>query len=391
MKKKIFNSLYLLTTIIVLTSLMFPLQVNANENDTMSGKITTYLGEDLQTRIPSDELVYHIMNKTFYIKNALSGQYLDVSNAIAQNGTNVQQYKYNGSNAQRWYINYNGDGTFTFYSNVGNNMVLDISNASSENGANLQIYEYNGTDAQKFKIGGTDSAVYAIVTKVSNYAKGISTCNAGCEQGENVHQYYYGGYWNERWILEPVVRDVDLGAKYANDNYNFYVSAYPNLTEMGGDCTNFVSQAMLASGTHYIDNWKVYRKNNDYNNPKYSWQLNKSWELSDPSPWISAEAFKKYWINNCSGAYKATGAQILENPSIAWNASINQGDVIQLAKRNNDGSIGETHHSMYISGYTYDGTNNTYLLTYHSVNVLMRSLLDICRDYQNEYFLFYAF
>ena len=46
---------------------------------------------------------------------------------------------------------------------------------------------------------------------------------------------------------------------------------------------------------------------------------------------------------------------------------------------------------MYVSGYVNDGTNNTYLLTYHSNNVLNKSLLDICRSYPDEYFLFYLF
>ncbi len=385
MRKRIAIIIYIAITIF----LLFQNQVLAKENIQKLEELN-FLGEDNNARITSDNLIYHIMNKTFYIKNALSGQYLDVSNGQSTNGTNVHQYKYNGTNAQRWYINYNNDGTFSFFSNVGNNMVLDISNASTENGANVHIYEYNGTDAQKFKIGGTDSAVYVIVTKVSNYTKAISTCNAGCDLGENVHQYNYIGAWNERWILEPVEKDVDLGAKYAMDNYNSYVPAYPNLTNMGGDCTNFVSQAMLASGIHMRDNWNIHRKNTKYSTPS-RYQFNESWEATDPSPWISAQEFREYWKNNISAGYKATGSQILENPALAWNIPFSEGDVIQMANRKSDGSLGESHHSMYVSGYVNDGTNNTYLLTYHSNNVLNKSLLDICRSYPDEYFLFYLF
>ena len=146
-----------------------------------------------KTRLTESEVVYHVMNKKFYIKNAFSGQYLDVSNGTAESFTNVHQYPYNGTAAQRWYINYNGDGTFTLYSDVGNNMVLDIDNANPNNGANAHIYEYNGTDAQKFKIGTTDASTYVIVSKVSNFTRSLSTCNSGCTAGENVHQYDYGG------------------------------------------------------------------------------------------------------------------------------------------------------------------------------------------------------
>ena len=99
----------------------------------------------------------------------------------------------------------------------------------------------------------------------------------------------------------------------------------------------------------------------------------------------------EYWKNYISAGYKATGSQILENPALAWNIPFSEGDVIQMANRKSDGSLGESHHSMYVSGYVNDGTNNTYLLTYHSNNVLNKSLLDICRSYPNEYFLFYLF
>lgn len=403
MKKRFVKfSFFIALVIIIASSLLFyPTQVkaaensntvalNTNEND--DGEIIEYLGDTPQTRITSSDVVYHIMNKSFYIKNAYSGQYLDVSNGIASNYTNVWQYPYNGTASQRWYINYNGDGTFTFYSELGNNMVLDIDNGSPNNEANVHIYEYNGTDAQKFKIGSTSSSTYVIVTKVSNYDKSISTCYSGCTVGENVHQYDYAGLWSERWILEPVEKDVDLGALYAMDNYNSYVQAFPNLTNIGGDCTNFASQCMLASGIHPVDNWNILRKNGNYTDINNVSQLNDSWLVTDPSPWISAEEFKNYWVSHVSnGAYKATGQQILDNPEIAWNAPVTQGCVIQIAKKTLLGDVGTAHHSMYISGYINDGTHDTYALTYHSTNTLQTTLLDVCSRYPNEYFLFYAF
>lgn len=391
MNKKKTKSVYFILLLVVLTIFtLFPIPVNAIADNEEKAEITGYLGEMPKTRLTESEVVYHVMNKKFYIKNAFSGQYLDVSNGTAESFTNVHQYPYNGTAAQRWYINYNGDGTFTLYSDVGNNMVLDIDNANPNNGANAHIYEYNGTDAQKFKIGTTDASTYVIVSKVSNFTRSLSTCNSGCTAGENVHQYDYGGYWSERWLLEPVEKDVDLGAKYAMDNYDKTVRAYPRFTNsFGGDCTNFVSQCMLASGIHSRDNWYILRKNGNYTEINTVDQLNNSWSLSDPSPWISAKEFKNYWAEHADGAYKATGKQILDNPEIAWNAPISQGCVVQLAKKTLFGNVGDAHHSMYISGYIFDGTNDTYGLTYHSTDTLFVSLLDVCRANQNEYFLFY--
>ena len=391
----------ILSAIMSITLLNYSTSVNANYEGVISEKnnneeeIIGYVGELEPSRITSSDAINHIMNRTFYIKNAFSGQYLDVSNGTAESFTNVQQYPYNGSAAQRWYISRNEEEKcFTFYSDVGNNMALDIDNASPDNGANAHIHEYNGTDAQKFRIGYTNSSTYVLITKVSNYTKSISTCNSGCEMGENVHQYDYAGLWSERWILEPVEKDVDLGALYAMNNYDKTVQAYPRFTmDFGGDCTNFVSQCMLASGIHFREDWQILRKNGNYTEINNIEQLNNSWSLSDPSPWISAVEFQKFWVPRIStGVYKATGQAILDNPNMVWNSPVTQGCVVQIAKKGVfSNEVKEAHHSMYISGYINDGTYNTYGLTYHSKDTQFISLLDVCKNYKNEYFLFYTF
>lgn len=391
MKNKLLKKICIILIMIMSILVSFQVEASSKEENT-EGRIVGFLGEGANARITSSDVVYHIMNKKFYIKNAFSGFYLDVANGEMSAGTNVHQYKYNATAAQRWYISYNDDGTFSFYSEVGNNMVLDIAGGSPNNGANAQIYTANGSDAQKFKIGYTDSSTYVIVSKISNYGKSISTCNSGCELGENVHQYDYAGLWSERWILEPVEKDVDLGAKYAMDNYNNYVMAYPNLTGLGGDCTNFASQAMLASGIHFNDNWIIYRKNANNSNISNVNQLNDSWALTDPSPWISAKEFREYWKNRVTqGAFKATGSEILENPQKIWdNIPITQGCIIQMAKKTLFGELGDSHHTMYVSGYINNGEYSTYAVTYHSVNTQFKSLIDVCRAHPDEYFLFYT-
>lgn len=151
MNKKKTKSVYFILLLVVLTIFtLFPIPVNAIADNEEKAEITGYLGETPKTRLTESEVVYHVMNKKFYIKNAFSGQYLDVSNGTAESFTNVHQYPYNGTAAQRWYINYNGDGTFTLYSDVGNNMVLDIDNANPNNGANAHIYEYKPANKSQY-------------------------------------------------------------------------------------------------------------------------------------------------------------------------------------------------------------------------------------------------
>ncbi len=80
-----------------------------------------------------------------------SGKVLDVVGGKIENCTNVQQYEYNGSNAQKWQIVDAGNGYVSFVS-LCNGLYLDVARASTVNGANIQVYESNGTDSQKFKI-----------------------------------------------------------------------------------------------------------------------------------------------------------------------------------------------------------------------------------------------
>lgn len=84
------------------------------------------------------------------VRNAGSGKVLDVYAAGTAAGTNVQQYAPNNSNAQRWVIVSNGDGTFTLMSALGRNLVLDLWGDSTSNGTNADVYTANGTAAQKF-------------------------------------------------------------------------------------------------------------------------------------------------------------------------------------------------------------------------------------------------
>lgn len=82
-------------------------------------------------------------NKTFYIKNAYTGKYLDVAGETGQPGTNVHQYEYNGTDAQKWYIAHIENGEYMLYTYAGStienntrylNFALDVDNGINENG-----------------------------------------------------------------------------------------------------------------------------------------------------------------------------------------------------------------------------------------------------------------
>lgn len=404
MKKRKILILNLLIILIILAIFM-PISQATVDNTIYEteSNISIYVPENKQpTRIGGQQII----GKEFFIKNVCTGQYLDVSGGVAANGTNVQQYKYNGTDSQKWYIHYNEDGTFSIFTKLassnGYSYALDISNGSSANYANVQIYGYNATDSQKFSIYVADNERLIFYTKVSNNTKAIVLNGPTFEQGGNIDQYTYQGHVNEQWILEPVEIDASLGVDYAKANYNSYLYTYPNVSNMtskilglitiqnGGDCANFVSQCLLASGIHYQNDWYVYRKNSNYSTPTTTEQLNNSWEIADPSPWISAKAFKEYWEQHVT-TYTYSASEILANPELAINLGLHKGDVIQLASRTILGGSINGWHTMYITDYTTYSGHSTYDLTYHSTNTEHKSLLEICEGNSDSYVVFFKF
>lgn len=355
---------------------------------------------------PSNAAISHDMvnGKWFYIKNAFSGRYLDVYRGVPEEGTNVQQYEFNGGDSQKWIFFQQEDGTYKIGSMVGStvnnetryiNYTLDVNGGNDgSNGVNLQLWSLNNSAAQKFQIGLSPKQNNTVVlaTGPSNYSRAVVVNDKSCSNEGNVFQWDYNQSSNDEWILEPVYENISLGVEYAEANYNKFVEAFPNLTSWnergGGDCANFVSQCLISSGKqHYNGNWKVYRKNENYSKPTDVDQLNNTWELCHPntSPWISAAEFKKFWQSYKYTALK--GSEIVEKNDEVWNYPISKGDVIQLAGEGFFGTVGEATHTMYIHDLDY--TNKTYLLAYHSNSRKDMQLLDYAKASKDSYFIFY--
>lgn len=387
------RKIFILNLLLILTvaTIFMPISQATVENTIFKQESDTSMYNTLNKPIMRIG-AYDIDGKEFFIKNAYSGQYLDVSGGIVANGTNIQQYKYNGTDSQRWYIHYNGDGTFSFFTRAGvvdkYQYVLDISNGSSENYANVQLYGYNATDSQKFTIRIMDNYTFAFCTQVSNGSKAIVLNGPSLNQGANVDQYTFQGHINECWILEPVEKTPKLGVEYAYANVgnNRTVYAYPDFRGGDGNCANFVSQCMLASGIHYQNNWYIYRKGTSLSAIPSGdvASINNNWELADPSPWISAKNFSRYWKGKVEYNYYK-GSEIISNPSLASNLNMVPGDVIQYAGSGLFGALGDAKHTMYIT----DVKNSTYYLTYHSGPATDEDLIDVCRRHPDLYFIFY--
>lgn len=118
-------------------------------------------------------------------------------------------------------------------------------------------------------------------------------------------------------------------------------------------------------------------------------QLDASWRLADPSPWISAKQFNLFWSKKYQ-TETVTGKFITEHPDIIFNAPAYKGDIIQIAGKNFWGGVGAAKHTMIITNYGFDNGPNTFELSYHSSNKKNKSLLEIAKENPDDYFIVYS-
>src|SRR5437867_6573715 len=77
------------------------------------------------------------------------GKCVDVAGANTANGTQIQLFTCNGSNAQQWTVG-NADASIRALAKC-----LDVAGAGTANGTRVQLWDCNGTGAQKWTANGT--------------------------------------------------------------------------------------------------------------------------------------------------------------------------------------------------------------------------------------------
>lgn len=148
-------------------------------------------------------------NGYYSIQAKCNGLYLDVAGASTKDGTNVQMFKGNGTKSQLFVFEKTEEikqtiknGTYMIKSALNTNKVVDIASGSVNNGANIQIYKANNTNAQKFNITYLGDGYYTIQSVHAK--KSFDVAGAGTANGTNVQQYQYNGSNAQKWIIKEV-------------------------------------------------------------------------------------------------------------------------------------------------------------------------------------------
>jgi beta-glucanase (GH16 family) len=116
----------------------------------------------------------------------LAGKCVDVAAANSANGTPVQLYTCNGSNAQQWTVG--SDGSIRALGKC-----LDVTSASTADGAPVQLYDCNGTGAQRWTVSGA----HDIVNIAANKCLDVKDNNSA--DGTRLQIWTCSGAANQKW------------------------------------------------------------------------------------------------------------------------------------------------------------------------------------------------
>jgi len=180
-----------------------------------------------------------------------NSQVLDVSSASWSSGANVQDYAWNGSLAQRWYVQKSGSGYYIY--NVGSGLYLSYNssgNVCQSSTATTWYISYGYGD-----LGST----FGWTIKAAS-GKVLDVKSAGTASGTNVQLYASNGTKAQRWTLTSVSALPDTGwfefVSYGNSNMRLDVKS-----GSGADGANV--QLYTSNGSD-AQKWRVTSLGNGY-------------------------------------------------------------------------------------------------------------------------------
>ena len=165
---------------------------------TYNGKSGYSYGKYLTTTAPKATQL--IKDGTYEIApNYATNMRLDVSGASKDNGANVQIYKANGTNAQKWKFKHLGNDYYTITC-VASGKVLDVKSGNSKPGANVQQWGSNGSNAQIWKVKKADNGSYYLCPKL-NEKVCLDVYKGGKTNSTNVTTWTLNNAYNQKWKI----------------------------------------------------------------------------------------------------------------------------------------------------------------------------------------------
>jgi arabinan endo-1,5-alpha-L-arabinosidase len=134
----------------------------------------------------------------YVLINRNSGKALDIREAAAADGAQIQQWARNDGAWQQWQFIDSGGGYYRLRSRHSNK-VVDVADFSKADGATVQQWaDHNGLN-QQFKILDSDGGHVRLVNR--NSGKALDVAGYSKADGATVHQWTDGNGTNQHWQL----------------------------------------------------------------------------------------------------------------------------------------------------------------------------------------------
>lgn len=195
----------------------------------------------------------------------------DVPSASMANGTRIQLYAANGTNAQRFRFRKIGNGTYGI-ANVNSGKVLDVYGGSTSNGAVLQQYGSNNTVAQQWTVRDYGSGKISLISVNAN--KAIDVPGANYASSVALQLYAPNGTAAQQWVIakpktmrERLNEQAAMRRQDLPDGTYTFASKLKTSMKMDvygasrSDCANV--QLWAGNGTN-AQKWRVMHDANGY-------------------------------------------------------------------------------------------------------------------------------
>lgn len=147
-----------------------------------------------------------------------SGSVLDARNGGTTNGTAIQLYQSNGTDAQMWRVTHDGD--YVVLTNAKSGLVADVPAGKATSGTELQLYQSNGTKAQRWiAVKGSDGS-YELLSAVDS-TKALEIQWGNTNNGTSIWLYDRNQTASQHWSIMKAQPSRDylneLAAVHKND------------------------------------------------------------------------------------------------------------------------------------------------------------------------------
>lgn len=151
---------------------------------------------------------------------------VDLSSGSMQNGANIQLWENNGSNAQRFYFKYDGNGYYTIYS-IASGKVFDVDNGNMIPGANVQQWDGNGSFQQMWALHQNADGSYTFINRANGQA--LDVLGGVIANGSNVQAYISNGTLAQRFWLKKVDNPAEGVGDVTIEDGDYVIESSSNL------------------------------------------------------------------------------------------------------------------------------------------------------------------